>query len=65
MSPASSGSDDAAALITRIAKAQQHHSTNPGAWSVEVLHLNERIARDLVQEVAEWSVLYAKEVVEP
>lgn len=31
----------------------------------ESLHLSEKVANDFVQEVAEWSVLYAKELVEP
>jgi hypothetical protein len=34
------------------------------AWSLDVLLLAERIADDFVREVAEWSVLYAKEVPE-
>lgn len=28
-------------------------------------NLSEKVANDFVQEVAEWSVLYAKELVEP
>ena len=38
---------------------------DPGAWSLEALHFGEKVANDFVQEVAEWSVLYAKEIVEP
>lgn len=54
----------------RLAKRIQSSSTldpttNPGTWSHEVLNLTERIATDFVQEAAEWSVLYAKEVSEP
>ena len=36
-----------------------------GAWSLESLRFTEKVATDFVQEVAEWSVLYAKEVAEP
>ncbi len=56
---------DAIRLTDQLNNAQKTGATNPGAWSVEVLNLSEKIASDLVQEVAEWSVLYAKEVVEP
>lgn len=58
------------AQADRLAKRIQSSSTldpttNPGTWSHEVLNLTERIATDFVQEAAEWSVLYAKEVSEP
>ncbi|WP_295886422.1 hypothetical protein [uncultured Thiohalocapsa sp.] len=33
-----------------------------GGWTLETLHAAERIASDTVQGVAEWSVLYSKEV---
>ena len=36
-----------------------------GSWNNEALRLGEAVANDLVQEVAEWSVLYAKELAEP
>ncbi len=52
-------------LLARIRSAQASPATNPGSWTLEALHLNEKIANDFVQEVAEWSVLYAKELVEP
>jgi hypothetical protein len=55
---------DTKALSKRIDIVSQAKASDPCAWSVEVLHLSEKIATDLVQEVAEWSVLYAKEVVE-
>jgi hypothetical protein len=56
---------EALCLSKRIESARQNPASDPGAWSIEVLRLSEAIARDLVQEVAEWSVLYSKEVVEP
>ena len=33
-----------------------------GSHGVEVLELAEHVARELVEEVAEWSVIYAKDV---
>ncbi|MGE3166317.1 MAG: hypothetical protein AB7O52_15530 [Planctomycetota bacterium] len=51
-------------LAQRIATASADPTHDPGAWSAEVLRLSERVAHDFVQEVAEWSVLYAKEVAE-
>lgn len=45
--------------------AKQHPSAAPGFWPIESLHLSEKVANDFVQEVAEWSVLYAKGLVEP
>jgi len=59
------------AQADELAKRIQFTTTtlNPtidfGTWSHEVLNLTERIATDFVQEAAEWSVLYAKEVSEP
>lgn len=52
-------------LQTRLANAAANPATDPGAWALESLHLTEKVANDFVQEVAEWSVLYAKELVEP
>jgi len=52
-------------LASRMATAQASPAADPAAWCLEVLHLTETIARDFVHEVAEWSVLYAKEVPEP
>ena len=51
---------EAQALLHRIDRAQ----ADPGAWSLEALHLAERVADDCIHEVAEWSVLYAKELPE-
>lgn len=45
--------------------AKAHPDTDPGSWTLESLHLSEKVANDFVQEVAEWPVLYAKELVEP
>ena len=36
-----------------------------GSWNMEVLHIGEDVSRVLTREVAEWSVLYAKELAEP
>lgn len=52
-------------LHSRIHSAKDHPDTDPGSWTLESLHLSEKVANDFVQEVAEWSVLYAKELVEP
>jgi hypothetical protein len=52
-------------LLSRLHRAAASPATDPGAWALESLHLTEKIANDFVQEVAEWSVLYAKELVEP
>jgi hypothetical protein len=52
-------------LAARIATARDDGETDPAAWSHDALRLAERTAGDFVQEVAEWSVLYAKEVAEP
>ena len=43
----------------------QGSPADPGSWNADVLRLGEAVANDLVQEVAEWSVLYAKEMAEP
>jgi hypothetical protein len=53
------------ALSRRIATAAGDPNTDVGSWSHDVLRLTERVATDFVQEAAEWSVLYAKEVSEP
>ena len=52
-------------LAERIAAQTNHPETNLGSWTPEVLRLAENIARDMVEEVAEWSVVYAKELHEP
>ncbi|WP_295449363.1 hypothetical protein [uncultured Thiodictyon sp.] len=51
-------------LGQRIAAAHADPATDPGAWSLDTLLLAERIAEDCTREVAEWSVLYAKELPE-
>lgn len=60
---------EAAALAERLAKArgkpaEDCQSNDPGAWSLETLRLAERVADDCVREVADWQVLYAKELPE-
>ncbi|MBD3161511.1 MAG: hypothetical protein GF346_04795 [Candidatus Eisenbacteria bacterium] len=37
---------------------------DPGAWSSDVLFFTERVARDMLHEVGDWSVFYAKAVEE-
>jgi len=55
-------------LYQRIEQAESV-STNPpshlGGYAHEALRLSERIAEDFVQEAAEWSVLYAKDLGDP
>jgi hypothetical protein len=63
---------EAQVLLHRIDRARADrydHSGDdpggdPGAWSLEALRLAERVADDCIHEVAEWSVLYAKELPE-
>ena len=52
-------------LIARIEEASRNPETDPASWTPEVLRLTEAVAEVFVQEVAEWSVLYAKELPEP
>ncbi len=52
---------EAAELRARMARAGETDTDN-GAWCLEALRIGEAIARDLVHEVTEWSVLYTKEV---
>lgn len=52
-------------LATKILEARADSSADEGAWSAELLRLTETIARDLVAEVGEWSVLYTREVPDP
>ena len=56
---------EAQRLLQQIVNAEMEPVSNPGSWNVEVMLLCEQIASDLTQEVAEWSVLYAKEIPEP
>ena len=52
-------------LVQRLDTLAQSPATDPGSAAHEVLRLTERVANDFVQEAAEWSVLYAKEVSDP
>lgn len=52
-------------LVRRIGDAQSSPATDPGSWSHATLRFSELVATDFVQEAAEWSVLYAKEVTDP
>jgi hypothetical protein len=58
--------DQALALSRKIAAAGTDADPDAGpdlgAWTLDALLAHERVARDCVQEVAEWSVLYAKEL---
>ncbi|HMO64858.1 MAG TPA: hypothetical protein PKE47_06500, partial [Verrucomicrobiota bacterium] len=56
---------EADTLALRLEDLARAPATDPGCASHEVLRLTERVAADFVQEAAEWSVLYAKEVSEP
>jgi hypothetical protein len=47
-------------LLHRKAATEADPVNNPGAWSLDALRLTESVAKDFVQGVAEWSVLYAK-----
>ncbi|AUB82773.1 hypothetical protein [Candidatus Thiodictyon syntrophicum] len=51
-------------LAGRLAQARAQPATDPGAWSLDILRLAERVAEDCLHEVADWSVLYAKELPE-
>jgi len=53
------------ALIGAVERAVADPATDPGSWTHDALRFAERLATDFVQEAAEWSVLYAKEVSEP
>ena len=56
-------------LYQLIEQAQSNSATTPpshlGSYAHEALRLSERIAEDFVQEAAEWSVLYAKDLGDP
>lgn len=57
--------EQAGRLADRIAEARTNPATDLGAWTPEVLRVTEAVAGDMANEVAEWSVLYAKEILEP
>lgn len=48
----------------RVADARADPETDLGAWCLDALRVSENVAQDCVREVAEWSVLYAKELPE-
>jgi len=50
------------ALADEIASEAANPDTAAGSWTPEVLDHVERIARHMVEEVSEWSVVYAKEL---
>ena len=52
----------AAAFQARLVEASKHPADALGSYSVEALKLTESVAQELVEEVAEWSVLYSKSV---
>ena len=51
-------------LLQRIEAATSAPAQDLGGWSADALLATERVARDCAGEVAEWSVLYAKELPE-
>ncbi|WP_058554596.1 hypothetical protein [Thiohalocapsa sp. ML1] len=53
-----------ATLSQRVDGCTADPDSDIGAWSADALAAAERIAIDCVREVAEWSVLYAKELPE-
>ncbi len=52
-------------LAGLVETATADPDTDPGSWTHDALRFTERIATDFVQEAAEWSVLYAKDVSDP
>lgn len=52
-------------LAAEIVTARAAPADDPGAFSADVLRLAEHCARDLVEEVADWSVIYGNVVREP
>lgn len=51
-------------LDRTIDEARRDRATDPGSWVPAALRLGESIAGDMMNEAAEWSVLYGKEIVE-
>jgi len=41
-----------------------HGAADPGGWTLEALDLGEVCAQMLSDEVAEWSVLYSRDLLE-
>jgi hypothetical protein len=52
-------------LLDHIKREQKDKEGDPGSWIPEVLRFAESVAHVFVDEVSEWSILYAKEVAEP
>lgn len=55
---------EAQRMHQKIIEAHGNPTLDPKAWAPQALHTTERVAQVFVQEVSEWSVLYAKEVPE-
>lgn len=51
-------------LCAQVEQARSDPATDPGSWTPAALRLGESIAIDMMNETAEWSVLYGKEIVE-
>jgi hypothetical protein len=60
----SARSTDASLLLRNITEAMSGPD-DPGGWTLEALDLAESCAQLTTDEVAEWSVLYSKDVAEP
>jgi hypothetical protein len=56
--------DRADDMIQKMIAAAANPETDRRAWTLSVLHFSESVADIFLQEVAEWSVLYAKELPE-
>lgn len=52
-------------LKNRLELARANPAMNPGSWAVEVMLRIEACAQDLAEEVADWAVMYARDVPEP
>lgn len=52
-------------LHKKIIDAANDPDKDPGSWAADALLLGESVAGDLTREVAEWGMLYAKELAEP
>lgn len=52
-------------LIQDISDHRQMPQSDPGAWTRDALLQTETVADYFAQEVADWSVLYAKEITDP
>ena len=52
-------------LADEITRRRATPATDPGSWTPDMLRLAEDCAQEMVEEVAEWSALYSKEVFDP